>query len=218
MKVRFETLDAFFSSDLGHRLQHQICSFFVKQKIHDIPSVLIGSELPFLTAFEKNTPHLIARINNFPEKNETFRPLYTFHSIPVIFASVLTFDDCQNCPLIIKEAARILKSKGFLFMIIKNTTLFQTISIQNCKEICHKHLLSQLKLNGFSVKNNHGLIYLPFNGKIFEQTENVLFPLNFKGGTFSLLGAQKKMFVNQSVKNFRSARMTKASVLTSPRT
>ena len=217
MTVRFPTSNSFFVSDAGRRLQKRLRSFLAKEDIKDLPSVLIGPDAPLLQAFEQNRPEIIMEKETLPD-NVALVSLPAAGSVAAVFMAVLNTSVANGCLPLIKETHRILKPRGHFFLIIKNTAGFWPIPIKGMPALSAHLIRREITDAGFVIKRQQSVLSVPFRGKISDIADECLFSLKTKIGGFSLFSAEKKPFVLQTNKSYSSARITKASVLTSPRT
>ncbi|MGN1079161.1 MAG: hypothetical protein ACI4TE_03210 [Alphaproteobacteria bacterium] len=213
----FPTSNSFFVSEAGRRLQKRLQSFLAKEEIKDLPSVLIGPDAPFLQAFEQNRPDIIMEKETLPD-NAALVSLPAAGSVAAVFMAVLNTSVANGCLPLIKEIHRILKPQGRFFLIIKNTAGFWPVQIKEMPSLSARLIRREIIDAGFLLKRQQSILSVPFHGKTFDLADEYLFSLKIKIGVFSLFAAEKKPFVIQTSKNYNSARITKASVLTSPRT
>ena len=216
MKAPYRTPNAFFVSPIGKRLQKQIKAFFATDDLREMRSVLIGPAFPFLAAFEQNNPNILFETENLIE-NDFFSDLPPSYSVDVVFIAALNDSILKNCSLLIKEAARLLKPQGRLFFLFKNRRNLMSVKINEIPELSLSSFFEELKDSCFSLHKTKGLIYLPYDHPLFEKADRFLFSSSAVGGNFSLLDARKDLLAVSSIEDHSSARMTKASVLTSPR-
>ena len=217
MKTTYRTSGAFFVSAVGRRLQKQIKSFFADDIFEKNPVIFIGAVSPFLAAFEQNNPDILWENERLTE-NELLPSFSSFQNINIVFITVSNDSVADNLPFLIKEAYRLLKPQGRLFILIKNKQHLKTLNIKDIPETPILPLLTQLEKSGFSLKKKKGLLYFPYNFKLFEKIDNALFSRISNGGNFSLLALQKEPAIPETAESYNSVRITNASVLTSPRT
>lgn len=213
----FPTSNSFFVSEAGRRLQKRLQSFLAKEEIKDLPSVLIGPAAPFLQAFEQNRPDIIMEKETLPD-NTPLVSLPAAGTAAAVFMAVLNTSVANGCLPLIKEIHRILKPQGRFFLIIKNTAGFWPVQIKEMPSLSARLIRREIIDAGFLLKRQQSILSVPFHGKTFDLADECLFSLKIKIGVFSLFAAEKKPFVIQTSENYNSARITKASVLTSPRT
>ena len=113
---------------------------------------------------------------------------------------------------------RILKPQGHFFLIIKNSVGFWPLHIEDIPNLSASRVRKDIQQIGFILQRQQGILTFPFSGKFFDFTDENLFLLKTRTGSFSLFYAEKKPFIPQTNESYNSARITKASVLTSPRT
>lgn len=217
MKTMYRTCGAFFVSSLGRRLQKQIKESFTNDNFETLPVIFIGSASPFLAVFEQNNPDIVWE-NEFLTENDILSSFPSFQGIGTIFIVVSNNSVSENMPLLIKEASRLLKSQGRLFILIKNKRYIDLLNIKDMPETDAFSLSAQLREAGFSLQKKKGLLHIPFNFKPFETADNFLSSHFSDGGCFSLLAFWKNPTIKTTNESYNSARITKASVLTSPRT
>lgn len=217
MTVRFPTSNSFFVSEAGRRLQKRLQSFLAKEDIKDQPSILIGPDAPFLQAFEQNRPDIIMEKETLPD-NTPLVSLSAAGTAAAVFMAVLNISVANGCLPLIKEVHRTLKPQGRFFLIIKNTAGFWPVQIKDMPALSARLIRREMTDAGFVIKRQQSVLPVPFRGKISDIADECLFSLKIKIGSFSLFAAEKKPFVLQTSENYNSARITKASVLTSPRT
>ena len=213
----FPSSNSFFVSAAGRRLQKHLQSFLINEHIENLPSILIGPEAPFLTVFEQNRPEIILETQTVPDDALQF-PLPANGTTEAVFMAVLNNSIANVCQPLIKEVHRILKPKGLFFLIIKNSSGFWPVHVQNMPELSANLIRKELLDTGFSIKRQQRVLSCPFRGKVFDILDDSFFALKMKVGSFSLFAAEKRPFITQSNELYSSTRITKASVLTSPRT
>ena len=217
MKPNYRTLNAFFVSSVGRRLQNQIKSFLAKEDLRRQSAVLIGSVFPFLGAFEQNNPDIVLEKETL-SVNDFASPFLPVHSVNLTFIAALNDSIPENLPLLLKETCRFLKPRGRVFLLFKNKKKLPFFTINEIPEMASFAVLTEMETGGFSLQKKKGILYAPYDSKIFNAADRFLFSHIAGGGAFSLLVAQKNPLVLSPAENYSSARMTKASVLTSPRT
>ncbi len=217
MTASFPTSNSFFVSDAGRRLQKRLQSFLEKENVKGLPSVLIGPDAPFLPAFEQNRPDIIMEKEILPDNAPLFS-LPAAGAAGAVFMAALNNSVANGCLPLIREIHRVLKPRGRFFLIIKNSAGFWPVQIKDMPSFPARLIQKEITDAGFSIKRRQGALLFPFRGKAFETADECLFALRTRIGCFSLFAAEKKPFVPQTNQNYNSARITKASVLTSPRT
>ncbi|MBR4127418.1 MAG: hypothetical protein IKR09_07580 [Alphaproteobacteria bacterium] len=216
MTFVYRTPAAFFVSPAGKRLQKRIRSFFDDTELQGQHCIFFGFIFPFLTAFEQNAPEILWEQESIVESG-FFSSLPTASGIDSIFISVLNNSVSDNLPLLIKEAEHLLKPQGRLFILSKNKTA-ASVTINGMPEIKTSFLLNELRKNDFELQKKKSLLYFPYNAPFWERADKFLSVLPFGGGTFSILSARKAPLIPSGIKDYKSTRITKASVFTSPRT
>ena len=126
MKTTYRTSGAFFVSAVGRRLQKQIKSFFADDIFEKNPVIFIGAVSPFLAAFEQNNPDILWENERLTE-NELLPSFSSFQNINIVFITVSNDSVADNLPFLIKEAYRLLKPQGRLFILIKNKQHLKTV-------------------------------------------------------------------------------------------
>ena len=217
MTVIFPSNNAFFVSQAGKRIQKHLKSFLKKENIYNQPSVLIGPSALFLPAFDEKQPDIILENENLPN-NILLPSLCAAGSVSFAFVAALNHSVAESCIPLIKEIHRLLKPRGHLFLIIKNTTRLCPVKIPSMPSLSVKSLRNEILNAGFLIKRQQNSLVVPYRGKLFDAIDDFLFSLKIKTGCFSLFDLEKKPFITQTKENYNSARITKASVLTSPRT
>lgn len=217
MTFVYRTPSAFFVSPAGRRLQKRIQSFFADTELQGQRSVFFGFIFPFLPAFKQNNPEIIWEQENIVE-NDFFSSLPTASGIDSVFLCALNDSVADNLPLLIKEAGRLLKPQGRLFILSKNKTAPAALRVNEMPEISPSFLLKEIRDNGFEPQTHKSLLYFPYNASFWEKADRFLSALPCGGGNFSILSARKAPLILSAVKNYKSTRITKASVFTSPRT
>ncbi|MBO4521179.1 MAG: hypothetical protein J5787_08250 [Alphaproteobacteria bacterium] len=217
MQLFYRTSGAFFVSAVGRRLQKQIKTFFADDILEKLPVIFIGSVSPFLAVFEQNNPDIVWESETLNE-SELLPTFSSFREISAVFMVVSNDSVADNMPFLLKEAYRLLKPQGRLHLLIKNKLPVTFIKIKDMPEMQPSSLLAQSEESGFSLEKKKGLLYLPYNFKFFETADNCLSERFSGGGSFSLLTLKKNPVIAETTENYSSIRMTKASVLTSPRT
>lgn len=215
MPLNFPSNNAFFVSPTGLRAQKQIRALLSKEHIQNQTAVLIGPAVPFLSAFEQNHPDILLEEECLPE-NSAFVSLPAAGTVSFVFTAALNVSVLNALPFLIKETHRILKPRGKFFLFVKNTPHF--LSIQDVPCSCAKTIRNDLLQTGFIIHKQQGVLHLPFCGKFADLTDDCLFSLRLKSGAFTFFAVEKKPFISQTSETYNSARITKASVFTSPRT
>ncbi|MBR1945118.1 MAG: hypothetical protein IJ846_02345 [Alphaproteobacteria bacterium] len=216
MKATYRTPNAFFVSPIGKRLQKQIDAFFAKENLRGSSAVLIGPVFPFLAVFEQNNPNILFETEYFIE-NSFFTALPPPFSVETVFIAALNDSVLNNCSLLIKEASRLLKPQGRLFFLIKNKRKTSSVEINEMPDAALSSFYEELQNFCFFIQKKKGLIYFPYTMPFWEKADQTAFSLLNGGGNFSLLCATKNLFTVSSTEDYSSTRITKASVLTSPR-
>lgn len=217
MQTTYRTSGAFFVSAVGRRLQKQIKSFLAGDIFEKLPAVFIGSVSPFLAVFEQNNPDIIWEGETLKE-NELLPAFSSFRDISLFFIVVSNASVADNLPFLIKEAYRLLSPRGRLFILTKNKRPINILKIKDMPETTLFSLLTQTEEAGFLLKKKKGFLHIPYNFKFFETVDNALSGQISGGGSFSLSVLEKIPIIAETTENYSSVRMTKASVLTSPRT
>ena len=217
MRMTYRTSGAFFVSAVGRRLQKQIKSFFADDILEKLPVIFIGAVSPFLAVFEQNHPDIVWEKETLAE-NELIPSFSSFQDINIIFIVVSNDSVADNISFLIKEAYRLLKPQGRLFILIKTKQPVNFLNIKDMPELRISSLLMQSEESGFSLQKKKGFLYFPYDFKLFETVDNALFSRISGGGSFSLLTLQKNPAITETAENYSSVRITNASVLTSPRT
>ena len=217
MTLFYRTSNAFFVSPAGRRLQNQIGSFFARENLQKQKVALIGPVFPFLAAFEQNNPDIVFEKETVVE-NDFFSDLPPAFSIDTVFIVVLNASVAENLSELIKEANKMLKPRGRLFLLIKNKRRVFTVNVCEMPETKLSSVMKEIRENGFSLNKKRETLLFPYAFSICQKTDDFLFSLSAGKGCFSLLAAQKSPLVTAPVENYSSTRITKASVFTSPRT
>lgn len=217
MAFFYRTPNAFFVSAAGRRLQKQIGRFLRGEKLIDRSAVLIGSVFPFLDVFEQNNPDIVFETETF-DSSVFFSSLPSAFGIDAFFIAALNESVAGNLPLLIKEAGRLLKPQGRLFLLVKNKKRLFFARVPEMPETPLRILRTEIRGNGFSLQREKGLLHFPCDGSVGKKVDDFLFSLPLKNGNFSLIVAQKEATEASAVEHYKSTRITKASVFTSPRT
>ena len=217
MTLFYRTSNAFFVSPAGRRLQNQIGSFFAHENLQEQKTALIGPVFPLLTAFGRNNPDIVFEKETVSE-NDFFSSLPPAFSIDTVFIVALNVPVAENLSELIKEANRLLKPQGRLFLLLKNKRTIFTVKVPEMPETPLSSVLKEIQENGFSLEKKKDALFFPYDLSIWKKTDDFLFSLSAGKGCFSLLSAQKGPFVTAPTENYSSTRITKASVFTSPRT
>ena len=213
----YRTPAAFFVSPAGRRLQKRIRSFFDDTELQGQRCIFFGSIFPFLTAFEQNAPEILWEQESIVESG-FLSSLPAASGIDSAFISVLNHSVSNNLPLLIKEAERMLKPQGRLFILSKNKTAAAAVTINEVPEIKTSFILKELRKNDFEPQKKKSLLHFPYSAPFWEKVDKFLSVLSCGGGNFSILSARKAPMVPSGIKDYKSTRITKASVFTSPRT
>ena len=217
MTLNYPTNNSFFVSAAGRRLQKQIEMMLAKEDIKNRPAVLIGAAAPFLPAFEQNRPDIIAEKEDLPD-NALIPFLPAAGSVSFAFTAVTNQSIADGVFPLIKEIHRILKPQGRFFLLIKNTGSLCPLHIKEMPSFSARVICKNLLQAEFLIKYQQGILFFPFCGKIFDKADDCISALKVRTGCFSFFCAEKKSFIVQTNETYNSARITKASVLTSPRT
>lgn len=217
MKPDYRTSNAFFVSSVGRRLQKQIKSALAEEDLQRQSAVLIGSIFPFLAVFEQNNPDIVLEKEQIVA-DDLVSPLLPVHSVNITFIAALNESVAENLPTLIKETSRFLKPHGRLFLLFKNKRKPCFLSINEMPDLSFSFLSKELEEAGFSLQKRKGLLHFPYASKMFGAADQFLFSHLTSGGHFTLFIAQKNPTVLSAAENYSSVRITKASVLTSPRT
>lgn len=215
MKADYRTLNAFFVSPVGRRLQKQIKSVLSRSERRTHPSVLIGPVFPFLAAFEQQNPEIVFERETVDE-DDFFFSLPPVCSTETFFISALNASVDANRFLLIKEAFRLLKPEGKLLLLVKRTG---SVFVNGIPETPLGNVRNELKEACFSLTEQKGMLHFPYNFPFFDKADDFLFRLSVGKGAFTLFIAQKNaVTASAATENYSSARITNASVFTSPRT
>ena len=213
----YRTPNAFFVSSAGKRLQRQIAVFFNGTDFHDRSAVLTGSVFPFLKAFEQNNPDIVFEREAF-DPADFFSGLPQAHSVDMAFISALNDSVTDNLSSLIKEADRLLKPQGRLFLLVKKPKKFFASVISGMPETAQRFLLNETVRCGFFIQKKKNLLRFPYGGSFWNKADDLLFSLSAGAGNFLIVSAQKRPTVAAAAENYKPTRITKASVFTSPRT
>ncbi len=211
------TFDRFWFSPVGRRAAKQFRTVFDVSGFDGVRAAAIGSAVFFDGVFSKNKPDFVLRRDAPPDDAPLF-PLGEGLSLDAVFIAETNGAVYEKRDVLIKEARRVLKPDGVFLLTVKNDAFFQP-RVGGVPQSKPSDVLRALTARGgFSVCGRKNVLYLPFDGKIAEAADAVLTPMNAGGGMFSVFTARKESLVPQKSGNYSAARMTKASVFTSPRT
>ena len=213
----YRTPNAFYVSSVGQRLQRQIAAFFAGGDFRGRSAVLAGPVFPFLAAFEQNNPDIVCERETV-DAADFFSALPPSRGVDLAFIAALNDSVADNLPLLIKEAERLLKPHGQLFLLNKNPKRLLGVRVLEMPETKPSFFLKETDQCGFSLQRKKELLRFPYGGFVWEKAEDFLFSVSAGKGNFSIFSAQKQAVVTAAAENYKPTRITKASVFTSPRT
>ena len=213
----YRTPNAFYVSSVGQRLQRQIAAFFAGGDFRGRSAVLAGPVFPFLTAFEQNNPDIVCEKETV-DAADFFSALPPAHGVDLAFIAALNDSVTDNLTFLIKEANRLLKPQGELFLLIKNPKKIFSVRVSGMPATKRISFVKEAEENGFLFRKRKNLLRFPYGGSVWEKADGFLFSLSAGKGNFAILSAQKQATVTAAAENYKPTRITKASVFTSPRT
>ena len=210
---RFPTYSSFQASPAGRRAARRFQSFFAKTAPFDAPAVRIGPAAFFDEAAPETD--FSRSVENVAEN--VAPPLGDACSVGTVFIAALNESVFHTLSPLIKESVRILKPAGRLILIVKNApSLCPAVGgIPSSRPFAVRRELAR---NGLRLTERQDVLHIPFYGKSSDIADKILYALNAWGGGFTVFTARKASFVPQNNENYSSARITNASVFTSPRT
>ncbi len=211
---RFPTYNSFQASPAGRRAARRFQSFFAQAAPFDAPVVRIGPA----AFFDESVPDGdIFQTAESVAENAPLPSLGDACSAGTVFIAALNDGVFHALPPLIKESARVLKPAGRLILIVKNApSLCPAVGgVPSSRPFAVRRELAR---NGLRTTERRDVLHIPFYGKAGDIADKILYTLNVWGGGFTVFTARKAPFVPQRDENYSSARMTSASVFTSPRT
>lgn len=214
MKTSYRTPNAFFASPSGRRLQDQTAGL-VSAADPRPPFIVFGLFSPFLKAFEQKHPEIIFECETIKD-SRFLSSLPAPNSAGAVFISSLNASIDENRTLLIKESFRLLKPDGFLFLLVRKKS---PPFINEIPETRIDGISDEFESAGFTLLNRKGLLHFPYDIPFAEKADELFFKLSAGTGSFTFFTARKKALVpSVANENYNPARITKASVFTSPRT
>ena len=211
---RFPTYNSFQASPAGRRAARRFQNIFAKASPFDAPVVRIGP----VAFFDESIPDsgVFQTIESINE-NAPLPSLGDACSTGTVFIAALNENVFHALSPLVKESARVLKPAGRLILIVKNApSLCPAVGgIPSPRPFAVRRELAR---NGLRLTGRQDVLHIPFYGKAGDIADKILYTLNVWGGGFTVFTARKAPFVPQRDENYSSARMTSASVFTSPRT
>lgn len=220
MKEEKRTSGAFFASPPGRRLKKQTMKF-IRRSWPDIAGkniLLIGETVPFAAEIEAENPSYTAEYQITPSDAVIVLP-YSNRSFSFVFICALSRVFTETAPLL-REVHRILAPQGQVILLNKNKSLIWRSAEPDAAVFSAAEIRKHFSETYFDIYRQSGALYSASAGKIAGTADDWAASLNLKGGYFLLTGAVKKPFVFQKAdirEAYKSARMTRASILSSPR-
>lgn len=220
MKEGKRTCGAFFASPPGRRLKKQALQF-IRRSWPDIAGkniLLVGETVPFAAEIESEKPACMAEHQINPSDAAVILP-YSNRSFSFIFICALSPVFTEIAPLL-RDVHRILTPEGRVILLCKNKSLIWRIPEPDAAAFSAGELKRHFSETYFDIRRQSGALYFASPGKTMEKADNLTAAVKLKGGNFLLTDAVKKPFVFQKAdirEAYKSARMTRASILSSPR-
>lgn len=220
MKEGKRTSGAFFASPPGRRLRKQTMKF-IRKSWPDIAGknvLLIGETVPFAPEIESENPAYLAEHPINPSDATVILP-YSNRSFSFVFICALSQGFTEIIPLL-RDVHRILAPQGRVVLLSKNKSLIWRTAEPDAATFSAAELKRKFSETYFDIRRQSGALYFASAGKIAEKADDMTASVKLKGGHFLLTDAVKKPFIFQQAdirEAYKSARMTRASILSSPR-
>lgn len=189
-------------------------NFFDKTAPFDAPAVRIGPAAFFDEALSDGD---IFKTVETVAENAPLPILGDACSTGTVFIAALNECVFHALSPLIKESVRILKPSGRLIIVVKNASLLCP-AVGGVPQVRPFAVRRELARNGLRVSERRDILHLPCYGKACDIADKIFYTLNVPAGGFTVFTACKAPFVPQRDENYSSARITSASVFTSPRT